>query len=188
MKKEQSDLCRKLIGEYRKCPDGRRKVNIRNKIFVQIQPFMLKWISSILSDWGAYRSKPEILSLSWDCFEHGLLYYKPDKPISVPNHFYNYTRFYLLNDLNSQKDEKEESLDIVKQDPLEKIYEGLEELKNFRSILDPEYHIVFDDAVMSLTPSNNSRQSRIKESPLNQYRYHESKRVFKIIIDYLIRR
>lgn len=191
MKKEQKDSCHRLICKYRICPEGGRKTRLRNRIFQELQPFMVKWVSAILAKKSIYATEEEILSFSWDCFEFCLRRYKVNKPISVPGHFYSYTRFYLLKNVVYKEEGLEESnanIDSVEISPLNTIYEGLEELRSFRSILDPEYAMVFDDAIMSMHTKSKDKQYRQKESTLKQSKYKESKKLFKIMIDFLLRR
>jgi hypothetical protein len=209
MDKAKSAEYKKLIQRYQTLPDGKRKDRLRNRIYIELRPFMMKWISAILSKKGVFLAKEEILSRSWDCFEYCLKLFKPHKNFYVPNHFYAYTRFYLkakpiIDKIDTElvpeyvksnfraslyrEGHKENSSNDSAVIDYDKLYENLEELRSFRAVLDEEYVLVFDDAVMSLAPSNKDRQHRMKESSLTHVRYKESKKLFKIVIDYLLRR
>lgn len=192
MKKEQIELCRELINEYHTQTNEKDKSVIRNKIFKEMQPFLSRWIVEVLSKKGTFLSKEEILSQSWDCFEFCLRYFKPNKGIAIPNHFYAYTKFYfLVNPPYLDKDVCDTyAPDNIEQsiDSGAKLYENLDELRTFRKSLNQEDIITFDDAVMSMIPGNKYKQHRIKQSTTSHVKYKESKRAFKAIIDYLIRR
>jgi len=192
MNKKQSDFFRRIIMSYNSFHNGKEKENFRNEIYLEMNPFLLKWVSSILAKRGVYLEKSEMLSKSWDCFLFCLEHFKPHKKnISVPNHFYSYTFFYL----KIQKTEKKN--DVLNQQQSEKnwidsnfdiIYSVMDELRNFRNNLDDNYSSIFDDALMSLIPYKKDRQYRIKKSNISLIRYQESKKIFKIVIDYLLRR
>lgn len=190
MKKEDINSLSKMINCYNSYPNCKEKDNLRNEIYLKILPYMKKWISSILSKKSIFLEKEEILSKSWDCFEFCLKHFKPEKNILMPNHFYAYTKFYLkiynkINNKNLSPQELDTKNSYIGE---ENVYDQLEELKAFKNLLPEEYSLVFDDALMSLIPNNKDKQYRIKQSNLPVIRYKESKKIFKIIIDYLLRR
>ena len=151
---------------------------------------MNKWIQSILSQKKVFLSKEELLSMNYECFEFCLNRFKPDAKIPLPNHFYAYTKFFIGTNyvpnnggivcIDLADKEIGESVDLV--------YEYIDELKEFRKSLPEEYYSVYDDAIMSLVGSRQNRLRRLNESPLTYQKYCESKKIFKIVIDYLLRR
>ena len=190
MNDAKSDAICKLIIQHNACSTEKKKEQLRNQIFNDILPDMMKWISAILSGKGIFKSKEEIISKSWDCFEFCLKYYKPGNPISVPKHFYRYTNFFLkTNPIEGLYESSEESLSSLKTEPdTENIYSDLEELKSFRKDLPEKYTIVFDDALVSMSASMRNRLCRIEESGLSSIRYQESKKIFKWVIEFLLKR
>ena len=192
MDKIQSDFFRDMIIRYNSFPSGKEKDNLRNLIYEKMLPWMKKWISAIMAKKGLFLPKEEILSRSWDCFEFCLRKFKPhNKEIAVPNHFYSYSEFYLRTYFGKKSNINQfTEIQFDKIDPdfhPEKIYTQLDHLKSFRDLLDAEHAFVFDDALMSMVPSNQGRQYRIEESSLSPIRYQESKKIFKIVIDFLLR-
>ena len=214
MKEKQREYCKRIICRYKKLPHGQRKNKARNKLFDEMKPYMEEWMRNILSKKKVYLEPEEFTAKMWDCFEYCLMHYKPNKPISVPNHFYNYSRFYLdagmyLYDkettfnLNTTKASKKQLKagkqevhddDFLRHDvekiasPAQSIYENIDELRSFRGILGDEYVLIFDDALMSMTGRNVDKQNRIGQTTVTQLRYKESKKIFKVVIDYLLRR
>lgn len=191
--KEEIEHCEELIKKWNSTPYGPIKDKIRNDLFIIIQPSICKWISSILSKKGQYTSPEEVKSQSWDCFEYCLKHFKPERPIPIPNHFYAYTKFKLLT-LKPKKMDKAlresrpaENGDDTPDD-LFLVYGHLEELKVFRSLLPEEYASVFDDAIMSMVPDNRQWIQRIDKSKISYVKYQEVKRIFKIVVEYLIMR
>lgn len=190
MEKDQIDLLHSLIINYNSSKNKEEKVEIRNEIYLKMLPYIKKWISSILAKRGIFLEKEEIISKSWDCFEFCIKHFRPEKNISVPSHFYSYTNFYLktyekINNKNISDQEFEIRNSCSGEDNL---YGQLDELKSFKEMLSEEYAFVFDDALMSLIPENKNKQYRPKQSNLPIVRYKEAKKIFKIVIDFLIRR
>jgi intein-encoded DNA endonuclease-like protein len=68
------------------------------------------------------------------------------------------------------------------------VYEHIDELKAFRSMLPNEYVSTFDDAVMSMVPDSKERSSRLDVTKLDYRRYREAKQLFKIVIEFLLMR
>lgn len=194
MKREQIVKCRKLLWRYRLSAKDKKEL-ARNEIFTLMQPQMFKWICSILSKRKVFISQTELTSLSWDCFMYCLDRYKFHKKITVASHFYTYTRFYLLkntvghtenpNEVQQEPEILEELISCSNQDVL---YEQLGDIKTFRGLLDKEHQSVFDEAMMSMVPGTSNQTTQHSLSTMNTRRYKESKRIFKIVIDYLLRR
>jgi hypothetical protein len=191
MKPEQVKKCNELLLQHQKETVTEKKRKIRDEAFGLIKDPMIRWIPAILSTKNIYIDPKEILSLSWDCFQFCMKHYKPHRTIPLPNHFYSYTRFYLASeyfkDSNKASDvkEQEKKFTDAPKEELEAIFH-LEELKQFHSILPDHYKIIFEDALLSMTGPMKDRIRRKEGMPYSQY--FESKKVFKIVIDYLLRR
>lgn len=189
MNKNQIDELQEMILKHNTCGRKIEREKLRNKIFIEMLPFLKKWMSGILSKKKVFLSQEEMLSKSWDCFLYSLKHYKVHRGINLPNHFYTYTNFYLRIiqiDYKEEIDQYHRALTIDWHP--ENFYIHLEELNAFRKTLDDEYKMIFDDALMSMMPSNKDKKYRIKESKISNLRYQESKKVFKTIIDFLIRK
>jgi hypothetical protein len=187
MQKHEIEKCKQLARRYLSMTDSMDKDTLRNKLFLSLQPFLIKWIKSIYSSKHRYHSNDFILSKSWDCFLFALNSYKPHKHIPFINHFFSYTKFCLLSqkievEHKEYKDNEHRDVDI------NYCYDVLEDLKKFRDTLPSEYVIIFEDAICSLYGENRDRAMRNKETPVHFYRYLESKKIFKIVIDYLVRK
>lgn len=189
--------CRELIISHHSSLVESERAKLRNQTFKIMKPYMAKWIQAILADQKVYISPQEIISKSWDCFEYSLEHFKPHKKIGVANHFYSYTRFYLLMNrpglkmntpIKSDKEEVYHPDHEGRSLPDENLFNDLQELNAFRKTLDENQKVVFDDAVISLAPRNRDKQQRIKESGLTQAEYRLTKKMFKLFIDFLIRR
>lgn len=172
---------------WRETKEQKERNKIRNEIFINMEPYMEKWISSILANKKIYWSHEEIRSKSWDYFLACLLSYKPEKNIPVPNHFYSYTRFYIANDI-AKKEPNNNSDDIDGHPEREKypVYDHLQELLIFRGMLSPPYDMIFDDSVMSMVPNRSDRVAREKETGIGYHRYHEAKKIFKVVVQFLL--
>ncbi len=198
------------VDQYYNCCDG-DKDKIRNEIFLSMIPCFDKWIKKILSSNGNYMNDSERLSICWDCFLFCLKYYKPNKNIPILKHSYHHTRFFLLSlfsDQNNQKrreinvdfnldtkqEEKEENPDFnfeinqgKNNDPAI-YYEQIDELRRFRKGLTEDYQKIFDDAILSMAGSNKDKVGYIQTTAYHKYKYQEAKKVFKFVIDFLLRR
>jgi len=194
MNAEQIKKVESLIKEYHDAKKIKKDV-LRNEIFQIMYPVIKRWINAIFSHQKIYLPKEELTAKTWDCFLYGLQYYVPKREIPVPNHFYTYTKFYLrimqkeeiikINKINRQAltDYVHPVIDF---NP-DSFYNSVDELKVFREQLSKEYKDIFDDAVMSMLPANKDKLCRIKDSSLSNIRYQESKKIFKIIIDFLLK-
>lgn len=193
MDKKKIKEIQQLITKLHSCKGENNRNIARNNIFFEMKPFMLRWMSSILLKKGVYKDNDELLSLSWDCFEYALYHYKNKKKIPIPNHFYKYS-MYFIKDMISKNISKHKETSIYELNNLEtndyneKLYSDLDELKAFRSELPDNYKIVFNDALMSLAPSNKDRVSTVSTTTLTTMRYQESKKIFKWVINFLIKR
>lgn len=181
-----------MIIRHNSCPEGKGKDNLRNEIYEDILPYMKKWMSSILSKKKIFLPPTDILSLSWDCFSFCLKTFKPDeKTIALPNHFHAYTKFCLISYLSKKrKNEKIEdefsSVYEMTQTHLNSFYENMEELKKFKSLIPEDYKEIFDDAMLSMAGQSRDKIAYKKSKDYGYYKYCESKKVFKIVIDFLL--
>ena len=188
MQKGQIEYYNTLICQYRAEPNAEIKCNIRNQIFLEIQSYMIKWISSILSKKNVFLEEDEMQSLSWDCFEFCLKNYKIHKNIPLPNHFYNYCRFFLVMDYLKKKKHNDIETDNLISSDTDGAFLHIDELKAYHSILDKEYKIIFEDAINSMCGTMKDRERRLNKSELSYLRYTEAKKIFKLTIDFLLRR
>lgn len=195
MKNKDCKILENLINEIERCKDKEEKSSLRNHLFVLMQKDIDSWIRSMLKKKGLFAAEEEILSLSWDCFEFSLNSYDPKKKIPPINHFFAYTKFYIMA-ANSKKIAEKNKFDFVKSEDFidfeiaeeEDALNSLEELKKFRELLSDDLSVIFDDALMSMRAATKDRQRRLEKTPLNYSRYHNSKKIFKIVIDFLLRR
>jgi|SRR3990167_7190306 len=190
MQKEQITECTNLAKQYLSSV-GERKNNIRNTLYFKMQMPMSKWIQSVLAQKKVFLGKEELLSMNYECFEFCLDRFKPDGEIPLPNHFYAYTKFFLNTNYIATNNGGIIRMDLADREIGESIdlaYEYIDELKEFRKSLPKEYYSVYDDAIMSLVDSRQNRLRRLDETPLTYQKYCESKKIFKIVIDYLLRR
>jgi hypothetical protein len=173
--------------------DQKEKDTIRNDMFVKMSPFIDRWIKGNLSYRQVYLDNTERLSLCWDCFEFCLKYYRLEKNIPLANHFYGYTRFFFLSWINDKrKIENQDGPSIPpdegKLDNLNIFYEQIDDLKQFRNAIPESYKSIFDDALLSMTGKTADKIPYLKSDHYSYYKYCESKKVFKIVIDFLLRR
>lgn len=187
MIKSEINACEILIEKMKTNKSDNTK--LRNELYTIMEEYILMWMKSILKDKNYY-SKEELVSLSWDCFLFCLKYYDHKKCIPLPNHFFSYTKFFLLTTFKKDKLllKKEDIItDIVTYDL--SIFDHLDDLKMFKKSLPEEYKIVFDDALMSMADcSNKDKVKRHDPTKLTNTQYNESKKMLKIVIYYLLRR
>jgi hypothetical protein len=196
MDKNEVKTCEELIKKWHLLPEGKEKDNSRNTIFQIFHPFMNIWITSILCKKGKkYASQDEIMERSWDCFKYCLDTYKIEGKIPIPNHFYSYTKFYIsVSKQNELKDarikEKQDTYptDIPDRDQLDSVYNDIEELSKFKEQLPEKYVSIFEDAIMSMATNYNQRIQRLGKTSLGYANYHEVKKVFKIVVRFLLLR
>lgn len=162
--------------------------------FKEAVPFLDQWIKTHLQKRGVFMTDQERLSICWDAFEFCLHHYHNDRTISLANHFYKYTYFFILSWFTDQKKE-EEKIDagtnlamINDESNLEECYEHIDGLKKFRDSLPKEYVPVFEDALMSMFGHNRDKTPYTRKNyPYGYYKYCESKKLLKVIIDFIIR-
>ena len=191
MDKETIETVLPLIRRYKTIKREKTKNKIRNDLYLLLQPFILKCLKSRLSKKNMWLDEGEILSTSWDAFEYCLERY--EEKYFLPSHFRIYTGFYILNhlvyrnlpnisiDTEDGKRAAEDSIDGTKLIIGEYLV-----LKQFYTVigreLGEEYTSIFEDALMSMSPSCFHRRSREKELKINHYRYTEAKKIFRLII------
>ncbi len=170
------------------------KDKLRNEIFIKMSPTIDRWIKGILGSKQMYMEDGERLSLSWDCFEFCLHYYHPERNIHLPNHFYKYTNFFLLSWF-AERQKQENPIDRnasiednQKLDNCQIYYEQIDDLKQFRKMIPEDYRDIFDDALLSMTGRPVDRIAYVKSDAYGYYKYCEAKKVFKIVIDFLLHR
>lgn len=140
-----------------------QKSKIRNEIYLELKPWLLRWMKSILERWDRYEESHELLSMSWDVFMFCTSYYK-DTKYTIPKHFYEYTRYFLLNYYAKKESvflpmsELKEILQLV-ESPENEVFEKLLALQQLKDALPSKYQVVFDDALQSLhqAPMFNKR-------------------------------
>lgn len=189
MQKQESEFLRRMIIRYHNLPDGIEKNELRNEIYSSMSISLKKWVQSILSKKKIFLEPNEILSCSWDCFEFSLKYFKGDRKILVPNHFYSYSEFYLTSWLikkakiqkQSEKNLNDPTNYIYSpQNDLLTLYENIDELKEFRSGLPNKYKNIFDDQILSMIENPSLSKKNYKKP--------ESQKIMRLVIDYLLKR
>ncbi len=173
-----------------KARDEGKRQKIRNEIFLQLQPYLDRWVKSNLKN-REHLDEGERLSTCWDCFEFCLERWSPKNNIPVPNHFYSYTRFFLLSRLTKEKKKNTDALSLLDReegDSPENLYGILDDLKKFRERLPTDYRPIFDDALMSMAGHTGDRPSYKKKKDYTYYKYLEAKKAFKFIIGFLLSR
>jgi hypothetical protein len=182
-------LCTRLIKRYHKLKNVNEKNKVRNEIFELIHPSMTKWVHSILNKKHIFIEDTELTSLSWDCFEYGLKYWKSDGTIETPNHFYAYTNYGITLWLKQKEDEAKLSQRTYLTNELidsSKIFEIKQFIDVFKKSLPPKYQEIFDDALMSLCTNPPYRLRRANELYIPYYRYDEAKKIFKYVIKFML--
>jgi hypothetical protein len=192
MNKEDVDVCTAIMKELYSHSSGIEKEKYRNKLYLLLQESIIKWMCSILKSKAIFISQEEILSQSWDCFLFCLKYYNLEKNIPILNHFYAYTKFFLLLKESSKKYLKNKPVKSNKGESGEgyslSTFECLDDLKSFRESLPEDYKTIFDDSFLSMGSAHKDRVRRLGETSVKYYQYHESKKIFRIVIDFLLRR
>lgn len=197
VKKLDIENCERLVKEWHQNTDIKQKSVIRNEIFCIVKPSIDKWVMNILADKKIYIDQNEKLAHVWDCFLHGLRHHKPDKKIPLINHFFAYTRFFMLSKISNmftvdptmvEGHNFDTKVDFCNHD-LDIALGHLEELRSFRDHLPEHYTVIFDDALASMLPYNRDRQIKgLAESTITYKGYHEVKKVLKCTIEFLLTR
>jgi hypothetical protein len=167
------------------------KNEFRKQIFLELKPYITEWISIFLYKRGVFLSKEEVLSKSWDCFEYALKHFKAKKGITVPRHFYKYTNYFLAKE--NKKHNMTKSIEEVKNEiqvnsHCSEAFDNIDELNRFKNSLPKEYIIPFEDALLSLSLALKDRVNRRSVSKIPKKRYEESKKAFKFVIEFLVKR
>lgn len=93
-------------------------------------------------------------------------------------------KIIINSDCDGIINEKDSLLQV--EDSFLPVYEHIDELKSFRALLPSEYVSVFDDAIMSMVANHTQNLQRLNQTTLSYSKYQEVKKVFKIIIDFLL--
>jgi len=186
MEKKDIDVCTIIVANLFDCTSIEEQDRQRNKLFTYFQPTIIQWMHFILKG-KAFYPEEELKALSWDCFLFCLNYYKPEKNIPLLNHFFAYTKFFLLIK-EKEKEADRNKVDSTKEEYDLSVFEVLDDLKNFKQSLPEEYKSIFDDTLMSMSKANKDRVRRLKETSVKYHQYRESKKIFRLVIDFLLRR
>ena len=173
------------------------KQRLRNEVYLLVKPYLLRCIRNRLIAKKIWLDEGEILSVSWDAFLYCIQRYK--EHYFLPSHIRIYSGFFLLSYLGRKRLHPSISMDV------EKTQRAVEEndakysktliseylsLQQFCSLvqkeLGEEYVYVFEDALLSMSPSPFHRRTREKELKINHYRYTEAKKVFRQVIAFLL--
>ncbi len=187
MQKDEVLKCTELCRQYFSL-SGEEQDSKRNEIWKLIDPWMIKWVKTILSKKNNFLKEGEIISIGWDCFVFCLKHFKPDMKIPLPNHFFAYSKFYISMYHSNSKIVQVDLNNDLTNGNVNLAYEHIDELREFKKSLPNEYYSTFDDALWSLVDYRKDRLRRLDEAPITYYRYSESKKIFKLVIDYLLRR
>jgi hypothetical protein len=176
---------------------------VRNAMFVEMLPWISRWVASYLKSKGTYIEKQEMLSLSWDAFVFALKGYK-NFDIPLPFHFNKFLRFYLsrgkkptqeicvdfqsnyLDEDDPQNGDEHIRLESINLDSLVSNIGAIDNIKRFHSYLDKDYKVIFEDALSSLHNNRRARTHRQVESRVAYDRYCEAKKVMKQVVHFLL--
>lgn len=163
MTKDEQRLIGELLQYHKRVRGVQPKAQVRNRIYFLLQPWLMRWIYSILRKWHVYVDQQELLSLSWHCFIHALDRYR-NTNVPVPFHFYTYSLYYLYLEYKGRGREiLQEELELPGNCPRPGLYQFYHQLpKNLRPIL----HDIL------------SKQSRHKA----QANYYQHKKVIKSLL------
>jgi hypothetical protein len=175
------------IEQYRRAKGVERDI-LRNRIYKLLQPHLMSCIRNYLRDRKQYDNDVEVTSISWDGFLKGLQSYKHNEQKELVKHFQSCCIRHVRKSYRVVLREVE-----FKESEVDKLYytcpdttlDGLMMLQSFRETLPGEYQIVLDDLL-----NGTSRTFRTEETPvvLSENRYRESKKCFKMMIEFLLRR
>ena len=190
-------LCKSLVKKYKKAKSEEFSQKIRNELFCMMLPFVQRWLKSCLSKKYIYMNSGELLSTSWDAYCYCLNTYN-NINIPIPSHFYKNINFFVLKLLNiKRKWESHEGQGIMEQSILIKeercdesavesnIFSGTSLLYLFRRNLIKQYRSIFDD-VMTSQRRDKVLVEKGKGKYLPIHRYYEAKKVFKMLIKFLL--
>lgn len=177
------------IKQYNDCNCEETKIKIRNEIFLSLSPIFNKWVKKISGNHKVYMSDSERLSFCWDCFLFCIKYYDSKNNIPILKHSYTYSNFFFLSWLSKQENQETNIDDCSeKENNPEKYYSQIDELKKFRLELNEDDQKIFDDAILSIAGSNKDKIGYVKSTAYSQYKYRITKKIFKTIITFLLKR
>ncbi len=204
---DQEQLYHQII-KYKMCRAKKRKIEIRNNIYNSLHAQMLKWVGAALTNIKWVGERENITCWAWDCFVFCIDSFDHTKKIDAVHHFYIYTEYYLRMQRNKSIKENMKhggSGDgyVIKTDvDIDFIRSGLlmqhsgknmsdlinisHDVEQFRKALDEKYQLIFDDALMSMTPDKRFRLRRQKEIGIPSTRYMEAKNIFKHVIRFFL--
>lgn len=165
-----------------------------NSAYTVFAPLISRWVKTLAARKNITLDSGEDISLSWDCFEFCMRHYSLGKQIPAMNHFYAYTKFFFASWSSSEyrrtNNMQCENGEIRGYSCNPETYYGqIDDLKQFRSGLPENDKEIFDEAIMSMSGAPWDKVRKYdKTKPYTYYRYCEAKRVFKIVIDFLLRR
>ena len=163
-----------------------QSITIRNKTYLEIKDWQIRWVKGILAKWNRWETPQNVLSFSWDTFHFCIEQYK-NYEIPIPKHFYEYSRYFLLNYYAKQNhlliptEELVETLSIV---PCSEniTFIKLLQLQQMRETLPQEFRGVWDDALGSLHSSPQSCYTEKGMYGLPRQVYFNLKKAFKPLI------
>lgn len=187
---EEQAAIRKSLKLYLLCQSEEKQNEVRNQIYLDIDKYLIGWTKNILGKWKKYETPQEIRSLSWDVFLFCLKHYKPEKEITVPRHFYNYTKYFLLNKYATEGrvrlslDELKDTIGLVR--TTQNIaFENVLTIMQIRDNIPEKYKVVFDDAIQSCMPGNRNAVKSYDHN-LSEGVYSHLKLVLKSLIKYIM--
>jgi hypothetical protein len=184
------DKCEKIIKKYEKAV-SKKKEQHRNELFENTNHIIKKWVKSFYSKHNNFIEEKEALSITWDCFLYALSKFSFDKKINIQQHFYTYTKFYILTDWQKQKRKVlTDNVDGIKHsnnlsENWELKFELTDLLIKFRNTLDQKYKKIFDDALTSMSSCKRNRTHN-KDVGIPYYKYSEAKKCYRQIIYFLL--
>ena len=188
-KKQQLRLHKKIVF-YKGIGESDEGIRVRNEIYLELRPWLITWMKSILNRWERHEDDCELLSLSWDAFMFCLSYYKGNE-YAVPKHFFEYTRYFLLNYYAKAENvllplgELKEILQLV-DSPMNEVFEKLISLQQLKESLPERFQVVFDDAIQSLHPDDKENIRTRGNLGFSDSTYRAVKEVLKPVICILL--
>lgn len=190
-------LCKNLVKKYRSTYDEPSRQRIRNELYVSILPFFQKWFKTALSRKGIYLEPNKLLSVSFDAFCFCLDSYS-NIEVPFPSHFSRNIEYFILQCMNKKrklKRIKEEHFDeenISDEQKGDSFNSGMNImsapsiLSFIRKNMDDNYKEIFDDAISDKNSEDFLRKKKGGNKYLPLYRYHEARKIFKMIVKILL--
>lgn len=190
MEKEIENECLVLINKYHSYKSNHWKIKKRNELYLLMEKDLLLWITTIISRWGKFERKEDLISISWDVFEYCLKHYKTGN--SIISHFWNYTRYALLKhyaEKGSVRIESNELKDVlsVVDDPLNNGFERLLTFIQFYEILPDKYKFIWTDASQSLSNNKKQQQRTRGNTGVQKSTYDALKKIFISQIKFIMK-